>query len=158
MATYEELKAKLVIDKNKLDEELQANPQLIADIAEAYAEALDKRDSSSEILKGVDADVSLDLRKNATEKLTEDKVKAMILVDPRHREQANKVLNYGKEFSLIQGLLKAADARTKALSGLVELHKTGYYGSGVDSKYLSALNAEAEARRNRKQVQADGAV
>jgi hypothetical protein len=150
MKTYEQLRELLVIDRNHLDDDLATNSQLLAEVHEQFADALDKKDSSAEILKGKDAEISLRIRASG-EKTTEDKIKAMILVDPEHRAQANFALACAKEAIRWQGLVKSYDSRGRALSALVELHKSGYWGSGIQARYADAYAAEEKARLIKKE-------
>lgn len=148
---YENLTKDLEIDRNNLHDELMKQPQLFRIVSEGFAEAVSMRDTAEFVLHNLDADLALNIRKSAMEKLTEAKVKEMVTIDPNHVQQMNMVLEYQLQADRWSGLRTAFMQRSSMLGNLIDLYKLGYFSTGIGlqggvTSKLDAYIADTEKR------------
>ena len=116
MRTYEELKAELEINRNDLDDVAAKQAQLYAEVAEGYAIAADKRDSTKHVVDVMFARKSNEFR--AAEKLSDQKTKDLVEADHEYNEAYALYLNKKKEATMWAGLMNAFDERHTMIKGL----------------------------------------
>lgn len=156
---YKELKAKLAIDEYKLEIANRDNPSLVEAVGVEYAYAISERDLAKQLLDEMEARIDSDLRKEAsllTEKVTEKQIESNKKIHPKVVEATRNYLDLKLSAALWATLKDSFDARTKAISNLIELYKLNYYsiiekrGPDESLKTVQADKAKrhmAEARR-----------
>lgn len=125
----DEFKGYLTIDKNALDDELVQQPSLVFEVSEAYEKAAELRDKLKEELATIDAEldgiVRIELAKK--DKVTEAAVKAAIQMHKKHEAAFNAYVKAKTDAGILNGLRESFSTKSKALDGLVELHKSNYF-------------------------------
>lgn len=158
---YKELKAKLAIDEHKLEIANRDNPGLVEAVGVEYVYAISERDLAKQVLDELEAGIDSDLRKEAsllTEKVTEKQIESSKKIHPKVIEATRNYLDLKLSAALWSTLKDSFDARTRAISNLIELCKLNYYSNiekrGPDEA-LKTVQADkvkrhlAEARRVR---------
>ena len=151
--TLVELIGSLKIDKMSLDDEWVSQPQLYQTACDSYARAISFRDQSKIALEQCDADVAKRIRASATaeNKITENKVMELTLLDPIHIQYVNLHQNYKYMSDRFRGLVDSLAQRADALRDLVKLHSIKYYGTMMSNHtdFIEARNASIKAHERR---------
>lgn len=128
----EEFREKLRIDKHALDDEVEQQPELYGEIAEAAAFAKSQVESLEEQVKHQEAAIDADTRKaaaNADERITENEIKAIIASDEIRKEMIINLLNARHLQRQLEALTTAFRHRSYALRDMVDLFLASYYSS-----------------------------
>ena len=126
----EELREKLKIDKNQLDQEMIYQPEYYYKVAYDYANAVSERDAAQETLKQVDAELYLTYRQEADDegrKVTENILDSQIKNSAVHEEAYDVWLEAKKTADELQALKDSYEQRARMLSRLTDLYTTQYY-------------------------------
>ena len=144
------------IDENALDLEWRKHPKLYYKYACMAADARKEWEEAKNNLKVVEAEVSLDVRKNpgayGLDKVTEGTISATVTIDTRVIESQKTVTEARHEMDIMDAAVAAMDSRKKALEKSVDLHLANYFSeprvkSEEAGKYLEE---EGERRVLRK--------
>lgn len=147
----EEFRKYLSIDKLALDEAVIQQPALFEEVADAYAEAIAKRDACKEQLDVTDAK----LDRVARHKLSEPKeaeIKAFVKTDPRHHQAFDDYLQAKEKADKLTGLKDAFKQRSQALRILADLYASNYFDDA--SVKTSAAQDKIVYHSNRKKLAA----
>ena len=139
----------LKINKHRLDDELELQPQISHDISDSVAAANARLASLKESLSTYEAELLLDI-KAGPEKLSAPEVAAMVETDQERKLRMSKFMAAKKEYESWVGLLEAWKQRGFALKTLADLYLAGYYvvtGGGHTQEYSSNRAALSEARQ-----------
>jgi hypothetical protein len=128
--SVEEFSELLLIDKHKLDEEINAQPSLFYRVSEAFAEACSVRDFMKEELGRVDAQLYANIRgdcEKAGEKVTESKIQNEIALHKKHIAHLDEYLEAKRKADVLQGLKDAFNQRSYMLRDLASLFVASYF-------------------------------
>lgn len=131
--TISEMEALLTIDPNKLDEELAKQSQYLWEAGKNFCIAIDKRDTAKAILDTREAQLDNTIRSTTLEKVTEAKIDKEIRRHPDYLVQRDAYLAYSREANDWLRMMNAFASRDNLLGRMVQLHATGYFGSGLVS-------------------------
>jgi|SRR5215475_1415919 len=138
----------LQIDVNSLDEELVANPSLVYQVNDAYAQAMAQRDALKDYLDTVEAELDAELRLELG-KCTEAVIKSAIQVHPR-RSAAFRKFNEAKlATGKAQAAMNAVSARSDAIKKLSELFVAGYFAINSTKKTAATEQIQYNKMRDR---------
>lgn len=140
----EQLEPMLRINKHRLDDELELQPQLSHDISESVATANAKMLSLKEDLAKEHATIGLELRSGG-EKMTVDAINAEITIDPEYQSISLKYQAAKKDYERWLGMAEAWRARGFALKTLADLYIASYY-------VIDSAGSEATYRENRREL------
>jgi uncharacterized membrane protein YheB (UPF0754 family) len=130
LPTLTELKQRLEIDKNALDDEIIRQPQLYYEISEQLANAIAVRDSLKEETNTTDADLDGMWRKQLASlkgKVTEAMISNHILTSTQHETAFQAWLTAKTHADKLQALKEAFQQRSSMLRDLVSLYTANYY-------------------------------
>lgn len=155
----EEWRKALRIDRNNLDEELEQQPSLFYEVAEACARARSLLDEAHDNVDIVEAELDANIRREAAEsdeRTTEKAIRAQIHAHPDRVEANEKFLQLKQRTEELDQLRDSFRQRGYMLRELVALFIAGYYqessaqGSRSKAKESRAeRNAERMAERRR---------
>jgi hypothetical protein len=157
---YEEFEKYLVIDKNRLDDELVQQASLMQTVSDAYADALAKQTKLKEALAKVDAEIDVEIRNEAADtKLTETMVRNQVILSPGHIKAFNAWLDAKLVTDKLEGMKDSFKQRSYNLRELSNLFVANYYeanstrgDSRTDEMIYKRRRARlAEGREKRKQ-------
>ncbi len=118
-------------DKNRLDEEWEAQPRLVLKCGLELLEAEETRDRLEVELElciaDLDADIREDPEKYGIPKVTEDAVKKCIKGQKKYTIKTNKLAKAKRTVAYLRIKLQALENRKKALENLVMLHGRSYF-------------------------------
>lgn len=151
MAEYEAFKAKLEIDRDRLDAAVMEQAQVFDEIGERHIRACDLRDAAKTRLAIKDSELAVRYRMklNASrEKSTDSIVNDYVLLDPS-RGIENDIYTARKKEADLWGILREAfEQRMRMLRELVSLHATGYFNTqSMDAPKNIVRDALAESAR-----------
>ena len=154
-----DLKAKLRIDEHALEVAWRDQPDLFYQVANEHALALSIRDESKQDLEELEAEVDMELRRDAAtsgEKTTETQIQSNKKTDKRVRAANDSFLEKRYIAEQWKVLRDAYEQRSFALSRLVELYIANYYSSNehktTTNANLKDIRAQSvkEVNRNRR--------
>ncbi len=128
----DELHNKLRIDKHDLDSEVEQQPELYGEVAEASALSKSQVESLEEQIKELEADLDTQARADAdTEgnRITENAIKAIIASDKDRKSMVIKLLNAHHLQRRLEALTTSFRHRSYALRDMVDLYLASYYSS-----------------------------
>jgi len=146
--TLVELKAEIPFDKWKLDDEVVKQAQLYDEAGDGWAEAVSKRDQAKQVLEQLEAELAHAFRNESMEKITEARVTEHVARHPDYVQQYRLYLNYKRESDEWLVLKEAFAQRCTMIREEVNLHTTGYWGSGVDSGMIESYKSKYRNRNN----------
>jgi hypothetical protein len=153
------LEDKLKIDQHSLDTALREHPDLFYKVASELALAISNRDEAKQDVDEVEAEVDMELRKDAATsgaKTTEKEIESNRKVDKNVRAANDRFLAKRYEAAKWTALKEAYEARSYALSKLVDLFLAAYYDANEDKRSggVTLRDARAsqikEANRNKR--------
>lgn len=161
IATLDQLRAALAIDKSALDDELIRQPMLMEQVGEAYAEACAQRDWAKEELETINSKLSHAARKrlakDAKYKITEGMVLEEIQASPQHQKAFEDYLDAKLEADKLQALKDSFHQRGFMLRDLCNLYVSRYYeqnsvnsGHAVEATHYNAYREHAAEQRGRR--------
>lgn len=144
--------AGLIINKDALDEELQANEATFGEVSSAYALARSVRDHLKQRVKEEEAHAASDFRETARtekEKFTVDEVKEAVTLDNTVKALHASLIEAEYHCNVLDGFVEAYKSRGSNIRKLADLHMTGYYNAGqsiggVSRKVTSSLARQAD--------------
>ena len=128
----DELRHKLRIDKHALDDEVEHQPELYGEVAEAAALSKSQIDSLEEQIKELEADLDTQARadaENEGDRITENAIKAIIASDRDRKEMVIKLLDARHLQRRLDALTTSFRHRSYALRDMVDLFLASYYSS-----------------------------
>ncbi len=128
----EQLQAKLRIDKHALDDEVEQQPELFGEVAEAAVMAKSQVESLEEQVKLLEASIDNNAREQARideEKITENEIKSMIARSDARNKMVIKLLNARHQYRQLEALTVSFRHRSYALRDMVDLYLASYYSS-----------------------------
>lgn len=131
--TITEMEALLTINENELDKELAKQSQYLWEASKNFCIAVDKRDTAKAILDTREAQLDNTIRSTSLEKITEAKIDKEIRRHPDYLAQRDAYLAYSREANDWLRMMNVFAARDDLLGRMVQLHATGYFGSGLIS-------------------------
>ena len=153
----EKAEALLRIDKDELDREVMQQPEIFYNVAKELVMAISLRDASSDKLDLVDAEIDADIRANSTEKLTEAKIKQMIIRDEEHIKASEDYL-LSKNLVDRWAILKEAFVqRATMLRELASLTIAGFVVTSTVGQG-SFVGREAKYEESRKRLRDDKSI
>ncbi len=153
------LREGLLIDRNRLDEELEKQAEAFYEVCEAHAQAVSLRD---ELKTGTEEQYAISATKiraefeKGGERHTEAQVKEAVSMDKEYLDSCASYLDAKKLSDLLAGLRDAYDQRGKMLKELAQLYLGGYFtttrieGSASSIKEGAANAARAAMSEGRK--------
>ena len=144
--TLEELEIELEIDEGNLEEAQTRQSQLFYEASKGYAQAFSNADQAKMITEQLVANLSIECKSNAVEKVTVKDVDNYVNSNPSYLAQKQAQINWERIELEWNGLMKAFQQRVNRLGDLVELTKMGYYNSGLLISKDTLNNKYAEAR------------
>ena len=144
--TLEELEIELEIDEGNLEEAQTRQSQLFYEASKGYAQAFSNADQAQMITEQLVANLSIECKSNALEKVTVKDVDNYVNSNPSYLAQKQAQINWERIELEWNGLMKAFQQRGNRLGDLVELTKMGYYNSGLLTSKDTLNNKYAEAR------------
>lgn len=149
---FDELAARLRIDRDALDEELLHQPHDFFHVAEAHAMAKSRRDKAKHDLEVEIATLDKDVRDTMIsndEKVTETTVKMQITREDDFHQAQKVYLKACFEADKWDALQNAFRQRADALRSLVQLHNAGYFGEITGAS--ERKEAQGRFDRNRRE-------
>jgi len=149
------LREKLKIDKDNLDFEIIAQPELYYEAANACAMAGSVRDRAYENAKQVDAQLYLEVRseiESAGKKATETMIENFVQNHIAHKEAKGVWAEAKAEADTLAALRDAFQQRGYMLRDLVQLIVTGYYAErpmSEDSSHVRTYKQDSKEQRVR---------
>ncbi len=128
----DELRHKLRIDKHALDDEVEHQPELYGEVAEAASLAKSQIESLEEQIKELEADIDTQARADAEtegDRITENAIKAIIASDQDRKEMVIKLLDARYMQRRLEALTTSFRHRSYALRDMVDLFLASYYSS-----------------------------
>lgn len=126
----DELRRRLRIDKNALDDEVEQQPEIYGDVGDAAAMAKSQVESLEEQLKELESELDGRIRSDhSDERITENEIKALIAADPRRKEMVIDILNAKHLQRKLEALTTSFRHRSYALRDMVDLYLSSYYSS-----------------------------
>lgn len=120
----EQLKDRLVIERDALSDCLIKQPQLKYEVASAYVQAVSMRDAAKLELEETHARLDKAIRADADAtgaKITEARIQQEINLDPKHRAKRQELLELQEQADQLQALRDAYTDRSFMLRELVAL-------------------------------------
>lgn len=160
-ASVSELRAALKIDRYNLDEDVERQPELFFEVAEAAALARSEQDQAKDSVDEVESRLDVDVRQKAErkdERITEKEIKARIRQHPERIAAMKNYLELKLGTEMLDQLRDSFKQRGYMLRELVQLYLSSYYqdasasGSsrGVrDARADSVQRRLADKKRNR---------
>ena len=152
--TIDTIKDRLQIDRHRLDDELELQPQVTYFISDKVAEANSAVLAAKESLEKLEAEIRLDLR-GSTTKRTNDEINAEIQIDADRINKNVRYLECKREHEKLLGLAESWRARGFALKTLADLYMANYFASdsaGRESSYKQDRQTLATSRTTRRRI------
>jgi hypothetical protein len=155
MANLQHLELKLRIDEHALDIALREHPDLFYQVASELALAISNRDEAKQDLDEVEAEVDMELRKDAAtsgEKTTETQIQSNKKLDKRVKSANDILLEQRYNAAKWTALKEAYESRSYALSKLVDLYLANYFSSTEDKKTGAATLRDVQSRHVKEEL------
>ena len=128
----EQVQAKLRIDKHALDDEVEQQPEVFGEVAEAAVIAKSQVESLEEQVKLLEASIDFNAREQASNddaRITENEIKALVINSDARKEMIIKLLNARHQHRQLEALTVSFRHRYYALRDMVDLYLASYYSS-----------------------------
>lgn len=128
----DELRQCLKIDKHDLDSEVEQQPELYGEVAEAASLSKSQVESLEEQIKELESLLDSGIREDAItedERITENAIKSIIAADETRKEMVIKLLNARHLQRRLEALTTSFRHRSYALRDMVDLFLASYYSS-----------------------------
>ena len=155
MADLKHLELKLKIDEHALYIALREHPDLFYQVASELALAISNRDEAKQDLDEVEAEVDMELRKDAAtsgEKTTETQIQSNKKLDKRVKAANDVLLEQRYNAAKWTALKEAYESRSYALSKLVDLYLANYFSSHEDKKTGATTLREVQSRHVKEEL------
>ena len=146
-----EIRARLIIDRNALDDELVGQADLYYRASEAYAAAVNVRDGLKLFLKQTDARLTLKYAKELA-KPTVANVAAAVADDSDHVVAVQDVADLIKNVTNAEALKEAMRHRGYMLRTLCDLAVSGYFSPSSGGAVSSNSNRAGEYESTREKL------
>lgn len=132
MSDKSEYQLDLEVNRDRLDEEWEDQPQLYMKWAERLVEAIYERDRAKEKLDFVKANIDSKIRANPRDfgfdkKPTESAILNKIIVDDEYQQVLEVYLKTKRSVGILQGVKEAMEHKKKAIEGEVTLWVGEYF-------------------------------
>jgi hypothetical protein len=147
-----ELRHRISIDKNALDEEITQQPQCFYDASDLLAEIHNARDALKEELEVLGAEIQTELREQyerEQSKYTDKSVTAQVVTDPDYVKLNDEYRLYRALSTRALALQSAFETKTRMLAHLARLFIASYYSDPTTSAPPDQAD-EVRARRGRQ--------
>ena len=128
----------LQIDKGRLDEEWERQPEMMKDWCLVLADATLAMDRAKDALNVLEADLGRDIRadpmKYGIGKLTEDAVKQAIISSVQREKAADEYYKARHAVGVADAMVQGLEHRKRALTCLVDLHLSDYFSTATPKK------------------------
>jgi hypothetical protein len=148
---YTAMRSKVQIDRHKLDNCIEEQPQSFLEVADQYAYAKDAHDSAKDALTQTDARLASEIRRaceTASERATKDLVDDRVVQHKEHKAAVEAVNRARLQMDLWGGLKEAMQQRKSMLSEMVSLYLAAYFSGNEATKNqkrdADAANIRAE--------------
>jgi hypothetical protein len=152
----EECFKELELDKYKLDEEYETQPQLYLNWSKLYAVSLAESKRISLDLERVKADVDLEIRtypdKYELPKITETAIHSIMIRDDRVKIAEERNIKIIGLMNFFAHAVRAFEQRKELLKGKGELWKGGYYSTVSPVKVREEGEREIEKEKMNEEV------
>ena len=148
MSNMQRLKDGLKIDEHSLDTALRDHPDLFYDVGMQLALAISNRDEAKQNLDETEAAVDLEIRAECArlnEKTTETQIQSLKKVDPKVKKANDAYFKEKLNAANLTVLKESYEARSYALSKLVDLYINNYYNQQEPNKTGAASLRDARA-------------
>lgn len=152
---YNNLEARLKIDRYRLDDELVAQPPSYQEAAKARAMAISRRDRARDVRERVKAEAYGRIRtrlESAGSKVTETMIANEMALDEDVQRSESSVRGATQDADLWDALVLAWTQRSYALKDLVQLHVTSYTQSASSSAGSAGKVRAADYDGSRKRL------
>jgi hypothetical protein len=121
----------LIIDKTRLDEEWERQPELMFDFCKKLADASNVMDKVKSLLEVTKAELAVQARRDPKSylktKATESSISEYVNSHPKIKQLLNKLYIAKHRKELLAGMVSALEQRKSALERLVSLHGQSYF-------------------------------
>jgi hypothetical protein len=127
----------VLIDKLRLEDGLQTQPDLFWQVSEVVAELISDRDRAKQALAEAEAEADDRIRKQAArseEKYTVQEITALRIRDPAAKRAREALLKVQAVLGKWEALKETYQQRSSSLRGLVSLYTANYYGADADNQ------------------------
>jgi hypothetical protein len=148
MTDIKKLEAKLAINEHALDVALREHPDLFYKVAVELALAISNRDEAKQDLEETEAEVDMELRKDAaliSVKTTEKEIESNKKADKRVKSANDRFLAERLNAARWTALKESFEQRSYALSKLVDLYLANYYSSSDSPKNLANYYSSSDS-------------
>ena len=138
----DELRQALRINRLRLDQEVERQPELYAEVAEAAVMARSEQDQVKNQLEQAEAEIDLEVRQEAADagdKVTEKSLQAKVQADGRLSKLRDALLKKKYQAESLEQLREAYRQRGYMLRELSALYIAGYFQSATTRKAGSDL-------------------
>ena len=128
----EQFQSKLRIDKHALDDEVEQQPEIFGETAEAAVMAKSQVESLEEQVKLLEASIDCNAREQARNdyaRIKENEIKALVVNSEVRKEMIIKLLNARHQHRQLEALTVSFRHRSYALRDMVDLYLASYYSS-----------------------------
>lgn len=146
---YSRLRARLIIDKGALDQELIDMPSLIHEAMECAVFAVTARDEAKRDLDYASADAAMELR-GLEKKPAESAIPGMTLLSQSVADAIQKFDDAKSDLGFWNAIVQGMDAKQTSLKALVQLSAQGYFtvNSAVDARREEIHRERTRIRRD----------
>jgi hypothetical protein len=149
----DELKGYLRIDKHQLDRELEAQPELLFKISEAFVQASAHRDLLKEQLATVDAELFDEHRRKylkSNTKSTDAMIKTSVQADDDHEKASTAYLEAKNKADLLLALKEAFQSRGYMIRDLCSLYTANYFEADSVKSTADTIHATYITKRAKR--------
>lgn len=128
----DEFRKKLRIDKHALDEEVERQPEIYGEVADAAIIAKSQVDSLEQQIKELESEIDTRIRKDADsdeERITENQIRNIVAGNKERKKLVIKLLNARNQQMRLDALQTAFRHKSYALRDMVDLYLSSYYTS-----------------------------
>lgn len=147
----EHYQARLLIDKHRLDDQLEEQAQILDEIGQHRAKAASALTQAKESLSTYEAQIYLDAKNGG---LSDTAAKSAVSADRGRRSFVSEHTSAREEFEAWESLYEAWKARGYALSKLADLHNGSYFAHTQTSAGRRSSDIDRDAAAASETVRA----
>lgn len=132
----EDITKMLVINKHRLDDELEVQADIQWQIAEQLTITESRRDEAKNELDRLEAELMSEIAEDDP-KLSLAKIQAKVLVNPTRVKAFQNLQMLKRDHNRWSGMLNSWISKGKSLSNLCELYKSNYFAMDSDRSVIS---------------------
>lgn len=133
----------LMIHQDRLEDDCTQQPQLTFVYGQQLADATRKAKLAKNRLKLVEAELSLDARSDPTaynlSKITEDALKAVVIVHPEYKHAQQALIDAEHEEEVLRAFIYALNDRKEQLGNMTKLHGQMYWSKPAAEENVEPL-------------------